>query len=274
MKKFLAMLMAVLMVLGLAACGEADGGEADSNLTPYEVVKQASEKLDNADGVAYDMDMTMTMVTQEAGETNSFDMNMTGDIKMEKVAENDYKLAYNVTTDMSQLLGEGNTITMHMYYADGYMYYDMGDMGVKYKVAMDMTEAMETINSASFSDIEEGMVKEQSIKRDGTGQVVSLILDGTKMSDMVAAMSEEFAAFGDDAAMTIGDIPYTVYIGEGNITNIEMLMTFDMDIEGVQMNMAMDMNMGVTQVGGVTVELPEDLADYPEMSLDGNDLAA
>lgn len=272
MKKFLAMLMAVLMVLGLAACGE----QADDNLTPYQLVKQASDRLNNADGVAYDMGMTMTMTTQKAEETNSFSMDMTGDIKMQKMAENDYKLAYNVTTDMSQLIGEDSAITMHMYYADGYMYYDMGDMGLKYKVAMDMTEAMEAVNSPDFSDIEEGMVKEQSVKADGTGKVVSLILDGNKMSDMVKSMSEEFAAVGDESAMAIGDIPYTVYIdGEGNITNIEMLMTFDMDItDGVQMNMAMDMEMGVTQVGGVTVELPEDAADYEELSLNVDDMAA
>lgn len=262
MKKIFALIMSMLLVFGLAACGE------QADLTPYEVSKQASEKLDNADGVAYSMEMTMKMSDPTDAE-NTIEMAINGDIKMQKMGENDYNLAYTMSTDMSAIEPTVSTIDMNMYYTDGYMYYDMSDLGVQYKVAMDMQEALATINSSSFDQIEESMVKEQSIKADGTGQVVSMILDGTKMTDMVKSMSEEFAAMGEDDSMTIGDIPYTVYLdGEGNITNIEMTMDFGMSVEGMAMNMSMDMDMKVEQVGGVTVELPEDLADYEELVLD------
>lgn len=270
MKKFLALMMTLLMVLGLAACG--DGGNTDA--TPYEIVQQASEKLNNADGVAYSMEMGMKMSDPESDE-NSIDMAMTGDIKMQKVSENDYKLAYHMVTNVSAIDEAMGKVEMDMYYAAGYMYYDMSQLGITYKIAMDMTEAMEYMNSANFDEIEADMVKEQSIKADGTGQVVNMILDGTKMTDMVKSMSEEFAALGEDDAMTIGDIPYTVYLDEnGDITNIEMVMEFSMEAEGMMMNMSMDTKMAVEQIGGVTVELPENLADYQELSLDGEDLDA
>lgn len=271
MKKILAIMMSLLMICGLAACGEqSDSGE----LTPYEIVEQASQKLADVDGVAYGLEMTMTMSDPDDAE-NSFEMAMNGDIEMEKVAENNYKLAYHVATDMSAFAVEDTTINMDMYYTDGYMYYDMSGMGIQYKVPMDMTEAMEAVNSPDFSDIEEGMVKEQTIKADGTGQIVNMILDGTKMTDMVKAMSEEFAAMGEDDALSIGDIPYTVYLdSEGNITNIDMVMNFAMDVEGMTMNMSMDTKMTVEQVGGVTVALPDGLEDFTEISLDMDDQAA
>lgn len=263
MKKILALMMSLLLVFGLAACG----GE-QSDLTPYEVVKQASEKLDNADGVAYGMEMTMKMSDPTDAE-NTIEMAINGDIKMQKIGENNYNLAYTMSTDMSAIDPSAGTIDMDVYYTDGYMYYDMSDLGVQYKVAMDMQEALETINSSSFDQIEESMVKEQAIKRDGTGQVVSMILDGTKMTDMVKSMSEEFAAMGEDDSMSISDIPYTVYLdGEGNVTNIEMVMDFGMTVEGMAMNMNMDTKMNVEQIGGVTVELPDNLADYEELMLD------
>lgn len=271
MKKILALMMSLLMICGLAACGEQ---QTDSEQTPYEIVKAASEKLNNADGVAYGLEMGLKMSDPESDE-NSIDMAMTGDIEMEMVAENNYKLAYHMVTDMSMMDEAAGKVEMDMYYADGYMYYDMSQLGITYKIAMDMTEAMEYVNSASFDDIEEGMVKEQSIKADGTGQIVKMTLDGTKMTDMVKSMSEEFATMGEDDAMTIGDIPYTVCLDEdGNITDIDMVVDFAMDVEGMTMNMSMDTKMTVKQVGGVTVELPENLADYQELSLDVEDMAA
>lgn len=262
MKKILALMMSLLMICGLAACGEQ---QTDTDLTPYEVVEIASDKLNEADGVAYGMDMTMTVASSESEEMYSMDMS--GDIAMQKIGENDYKLAYHVDTDMSALMGEDTTMAIDMYYADGYMYYTMSDMGLKYKVAMDMTDAMEAVNSPDFSDIEEGMVKEQAIKSDGTGQIVALTLDGSKMTDMVKELSSEFATMSDDNPMNIADIPYTVYLdGEGNITDIETVMTFDIGSGDEAMSITMDMKMSVEQVGNVTVELPDDLDSFMDLT--------
>lgn len=268
MKKLLALMLSLLMVCGLAACGEEQ-----SKLTPYEIVKQASEKLDNADGVAYDMIMAMKMSDSTDAE-NSLQMNFSGDVKMQKIAENDYNIGYNMTTDLSAIDAAAGSIDMSMFYTDGYMYYDMSDLGVKYKIAMDMQDAMETVNSSSFSEIEQDMVKEQSIAADGDGQVVSLLLDGTKMTDMVMSMADEITGvLGDGNNITLGDIPYTVYLDDaGNITNVEMNMSMSITADGVTMDMTIDLTMNVVEVGGVVVDLPADLADYPEMSLSATDL--
>lgn len=263
MKKFMALLMSMLLVLGLAACG----GETQSDVTPYDVVKQASEKLNNADGVAYSMTMGMSM-SDPSDEENSIAMDINGDIKMQKIAENDYYIDYHMVTDMSDITDEDGSIAMDAYYADGYMYYDMSDLGIQYKVAMDMQEAMDTINSSSLTDLERDMVKEQSIAADGDGQIVTLLLDGSKMTDLVQSMSGELVALGEDDKMVIQDMPYTVYLDcDGNITSIETDMSFSMAAEGMEMNMAMDIYMTVEQIGGVVVDLPADLAEYEELDL-------
>lgn len=105
---------------------------------------------------------------------------------------------------------------------------------------------------------------------EGDGKVVTMTLDGTKMTDMVTNMTGNLtASLGEGGEISIGDIPYTVHIdADGNITSIEMDMTFDMTIQGSAMNMSMNLVMDVTSIGGVTVELPADLADYPELTED------
>lgn len=263
MKKIMALLLSLSLVLGLAACGE----ETQSEVTPYDVVKQASEKLNSADGVAYKMAMDMTM-SDPTDQENSIAMDISGDIKMQKIAENNYNIAYAMITDMSDVTDEDGSIAMNAYYTDGYMYYDMSDFDIQYKIPMDMQEAMDTINSSSLTDLEKDMVKEQSIAADGTGQIVTMLLDGSKMTDLVQSMTGELVALDEDDKMVIQDMPYVVYLdADGNITSVEMEMEFSMVAEGMEMNMAMDMQMSVEQIGGVVVDLPEDLSEYEELDM-------
>lgn len=272
LKKLLALGMAIMLLAALTACGGGDqpstqGG--DGELTPYQLVEQASNKLNDADGAAYDMTMDMTIAVPDmSAEQGTITMKLTGDVKQQKVDENNYKLAYNMSTDMSAL-GAG-VIDMEMYYADGYIYYNIPAAATKYKMAMTMEEAMQEANTSALDGIEEEMVKESSVADEGDGKVVTMTLDGTKMTDLVMDMAGDLtASLGDGGEMNIGDIPYTVHIdADGNMTSIEMDMTFDMTVQGTAMNMSMNMVMDVTAVGGVTVELPADLADYPEATED------
>lgn len=266
LKKLLALGMAIMMVFALAACGGDDGGSASSNSEAYQLVKAASDKLDAAGGVAYDMTMDMT-IADPSDADNTFTMSMSGDAKQQKVGDNDYKLAYNMTTDMSAL-GAG-VIDVEMYYTDGYMYYNIPAAAQQYKTAMDMQEAMEQMNSSALDGIEEEMVIESSVAAEGDGQVVTMTLDGTKMTDMVMDVAGDItASLGDDGNITIGNIPYTVHLdADGNMTSISMIMDMTMTTQGMEMNMSIDMTMDVTATEGVTVDLPADLADYPEMAL-------
>ena len=134
LKKLLALGMAIMLLAALTACGGGDqpsnqGG--DGELTPYQLVEQASEKLDAADGAAYNMNMDMTMTIPDLPEDQgTMTMTMTGDVKQQKVDDNNYTMAFNMTTDMSAM-GAG-TIDMEMYYADGYMYYNIPAAATKY----------------------------------------------------------------------------------------------------------------------------------------------
>ena len=129
---------------------------------------------------------------------------------------------------------------------------------------------MEQANTSALDGIEEEMVKESSVAEEDGGKVVTMTLDGTKMTDMVMDMAGDItASLGEGGEMTIGDIPYTVHIdADGNVKSIEMDMNFDMTVQGTAMSMGMKLVMDVTAVGGVTVELPADLADYPEVTED------
>lgn len=269
LKKLLAMGMAIMLVIALAGCGgdNKGGNVTDENgMTPYQLLEQASQKMDEADGVAYTMTMDMNMTVP--GMDDAIAMNMSGDVKQQKVGENNFNLAYNMNTDMSAL-GAG-VVDMEMYYTDGYMYYNVPAANQKYKVPMAMEEAIKQANSGALDGIQEDMIKTSAVADEGEGKVITMTLDGTKMTDMVMDMAGDVAAsLGEGGNITIGDIEYVAHLdNEGNMTSLTMPMEMTISAQGQEMKMTMNMTMDVTAVGGVTVDLPADLADYPETTLE------
>ena len=275
-KKIFAIGLAIMLVFAMAGCGNDDQG----GQTPYQMVNAAEDKLNAADSVAYNMDVEMTItVPGEENAEESISMKMTGDARQEKVGENLYNLAYNMTTDMSSM-GLGS-VDMEMYYTDGYMYYNTPAYEQKYKVPMDMETALKEANSSALEDITEDMILESSATAEGDGQVVNMLLDGTKMTDVVTDMMGDMSGFvsGTEAPnITIANVPYVVHLdADGNLTSLNTVVEMTLNIEGQEMKMGMNLTMDVTAVGNVPVDLPDDLADYPEMDdmleLDGADAA-
>ncbi len=260
MKKFMAVLAAMMMVFALAACGDdkepaKQGGDTNDGPSAFELYNQAEEKMAALTDVEYKMDVAMKM----AAEGQNMDMTMGGTMKQVKVDENNFNLQFNMNMDMSAM-GAG-TMDMNMYYTNGYLYYDMGQMG-QMKVAMDMAAAEEQMNANGMAELDESWVKESSVD----GQNVHMVLDGTKMTGMVDEYAGSMAATLQGGEITMGDVTVDLVLdAEGLPTTYKMVMPMTVNTQGIEMTMDMDMTMDVIATEGVTIEFPEGMDSWMEV---------
>ncbi len=259
MKKFMAVLAAMMMVFALAACGgdkqPAQQGNTNDGPSAFELYTQAEEKMAELTDVEYNMDIAMKMAAQ--GE--NMDMNMGGTLKQVKVGENDFNLQFNMNMDMSAM-GAG-TMDMNMYYTNGYLYYDMGQMG-QMKVAMDMATAEEQMNVNGMAELDESWVKESSVD----GQNVHMVLDGTKMTGLVDDYAGSMAASLQGGEIAMGDVTVDLVLdAEGLPTSYKMVMPMTVTTQGVEVTMDMDMTLDVIATEGVTIDFPEGMDSWMEV---------
>ena len=226
MKKIMAVLCAMLMICALAACGDDSNKGGGNNQqaegpSAYELYTQASEKMNNLDTAEYNLNI---------------DMNM----------------------DMSAM-GAG-AMDVNMYYTNGYLYYDMGELG-QMKAAMDIATAEETMNTEGMADIEESWIKESSVN----GNTIHLVVDGTKMSEYAGMAAGSMQGLPEDA-MNIGDVTIDLTTdAEGMPTTYKMVMPITVTAEGQTMTMDMDMTMDIVATEGVTIEFPEGMDAWQEV---------
>ena len=231
MKKIMAVLCAMLMICALAACGDDKGGDTkQSDVTDgpsaFELYTQASEKMNNLDTAEYNLNIGMKM--DVAGQ--AVDMTMGGNMKQVKTgeADTDFDLAFNMNMDMSAM-GAG-AMDVNMYYTNGYLYYDMGEMG-QMKVAMDMAAAEEQMNVEGMAELEESWVKDSSVN----GNTIHLVVDGTQMTEYADMASGSMAGLSEDA-MTIGDVTIDLTTdADGMPTTYKMLLPITVNAEGQTM---------------------------------------
>jgi hypothetical protein len=160
--------------------------------------------------------------------------------------------------DMSAM-GAG-AMDVNMYYTNGYLYYDMGEMG-QMKVAMDMAAAEEQMNVEGMAELEESWVKDSSVN----GNTIHLVVDGTQMTEYADMASSSMAGLSEDA-MTIGDVTIDLTTdADGMPTTYKMLLPITVNAEGQTMTMDMDMTMDLVATEGVTIDFPEGMDTWQEV---------
>lgn len=250
-KKVLFCLMACMMIL-LSACGGGGGGADDA----YSMFMEASEKL--ADAEAYSLDMDIVM---EATEEQPATISMAGNFKqiMKSEEELEFSMDMAMKLEMEELaqLGIGDdAIPMKAWYRDG-MYY-MDTMGMQYKGAMSVEEAVKQANTGNFS-VPEDAVKEQSVD----GNVLHFTLDGSKMKDSISSM---VGSTGQQAVEMDGlsDMEFVVTLDDDK--NIEAyFITFSAQSNGITVNCVVDLSN--IEIGDVTIDFPAELDSFEEMDM-------
>ncbi len=255
MKKFMSVLLTAILVLCLAGCG---GEKKDVKTILNDAMQKAQESADM--DLTIDMDMDMTA----AGESMAMEMQM--DVKVQDNNKETMKMEMPMSLNMP---GQGVSMDMNLYYADGYYYMDM--MGMKIKTPMDLAEIQKSLEgSTGMVNIGiEGMKELEMEEKDGT-YIINFVGDTEKMADyMDSVMTTMESMYGiEDSDVKLEEMKGTITVNkEGYITEQNVEMTMTMVVEGEETECSLVMNAVYNNPGeAVTVELP-DLSEYEEMQL-------
>lgn len=243
--RVLAVLMALALVLGLAACG----GGGDKAQTPQEVYAAALAKMNELGGMDASMDMTMNM----SDGTDSMDITMEADIRIQDMNKD------TMVLDMSMDMGVmGMTMTVQAYYADGYYLMDM--MGQKMKYAMSLDEATEQASMVQEMNVE-ALGEIEMTEADGV-KTLSYSVDAAKMEDGAGEYLSvlENMGLGDlaESGMTYETISGTMVVNQdGYIQSNSMSMSGSIEESGQKMDFTLDISITYNNPGqDVQIELP------------------
>lgn len=262
MKKFISVLLSVMLVFAMVGCGGGEEKVKDEPKDPKVLLEDATAKMQDIESMDFSMLMDMNM--EMAGE--AIDMQMEMDVQVQDQGKETMKLAMPMTMKMPS---QGVTMEMNMYYTEGYYYMDM--LGMKMKTPMDVAEMMEGMEEGtSAADIGTEGMKDLEMEEKEDGYVISFVGDTEKMLDYTesAMASMQSMAGMEGAEMTLDEIKGTITIDkDGYISEQVVDMAMTMTVEGEAVATTMTMTLTYNSIGeDVVVELP-DLSEYQEASL-------
>lgn len=205
MKKKIALLLAVLLVLslGLSACGKAadnsSNGSSNNNIKPPEppeppvtaesLIKGFAAKTGAGTGVTYSIDLAMKMSVSVMGQNQS--MNANGTLKTESREEIAHVYG-TMTTDAGEGREESSTDTWTVKDGDKFISYTNVD-GTWYKQELDTKGSLDSLKSLiAVKDISKLQLTE-----DGSEYHIDGTIDIGAMIDMIKEVMGSMEDMGD-----------------------------------------------------------------------------
>ena len=239
MKK-LTLVLSVLLVCALLLTSCAQQKDA---YDLYIEMTEAMQDVKSADASA-DIDMKMIISGEE------FDIGIKMDMQQVVRSETDIELKADMTIDLGSigaLIGM-KEISMHMYFVDGFMYYDM--LGQKIKMDIDIEEAVEMLNAADFSassfKFEKDAISSSEVKTVGGDKEISFVLKGEVLNEMLdnflAPLMQNMGM--GDIAINFGDVSYNALIGKDSLPKEEhMIFAVEIEVMGESATAEYDMTI-------------------------------
>ena len=225
-------------------------------ITAYELFTNASESLAEAASILMHSEVDMTMVLDGL----TMDITMTSEIAQVIRSATDIDMRMESTATAM-----GMTMPSVIYFRNGMYYIDM--MGMQSRVPMPLEEVLEQTGLIEFP--EDAIISQAVMAGDLTTEV-TFTLSGYAMESFVESLAGGMFEMLDlgDLSMSIGDIEITAILdSDGFLSSMLMNMTISMMMEGVSASTSMNMRTEVLQVGGVTVDFPDYLDDFPDFDM-------
>jgi hypothetical protein len=285
-------MLAFVMVFAACGAGGGEGGdktkESAEAAKAYALFDSASRALSASEG--YSMDMTMSTITDTDGEKS--ETNATVQTIVSDPAGN-IGVKTTQTADI-----QGQAMDSIVYIKDGNMYTD--SLGQKFKMPIgDISQFIEqqtnlldfpedALIDGSVTDVDGGKEIKLTIKGDAISDYISQAAGGLTSGIMDAAGADEDVKLDEGqpesdadanetvsgagledvfSGMEFGDLRITARIdADGNFIEYTTEMSFGIDVEGYKTSM--DQNTSVTniKIGKVTIDYPDDLDSYPDIS--------
>jgi len=252
LKKILAAILTLsLCLIALTACGSQDA---------FDLYRNMNNAMSDLSSVQANVDARVSMEI----DSEQIDVRMLMEIEQVMHDETNIELAMVMTTDM----GAFGSMTMNMYYRDGYLYQDMMDiMGMRIRSPLPMDEMLEDMAMGGAALLfERGDIRELSIREVDANRELSFILDGDALSDALSdVMGDMMESMGISGMnMTFGDVDYTVLIGADYLPIEEHLVfTVEISFMGETINASYDMRITYVAFNTLTeINFPADLDEY------------
>ncbi len=252
--------------LALLPCLAGCQNTANTELTPFELYRQAYQKLQTQDGIEYTVDAYLDMngTALEAALDNSLDavsLMFNGDVK--QVRNDD--ASYDMSADMDIKVPFTDIgASMQIYQTDGYLYLNLPDFAIAYKMPLDTAAENTPMSTWGANQITEDMLTDSSVNN--AGDTIHLTLDGSKLNEQVAVYT---AATGDvpPVSITVEDIPITVKLDDsGSITSYTTQVDMQVSQGDTSLDIILDANVDITATDNITIAFPTDLDSYTELN--------
>ncbi len=217
------------------------------------IYRAASQKADSLDDFDADFDAVMTMTID--GES----LKMLMDMDMQMKGAKSGNMIF--LCDMA-VAAEGESVTMTMFYKDGYMYMAMDDL--KMAMPMDMDEMIEETMSLTSklqvaSDEMYGMTN-LKMYHNGDAKTVTYDMDAAELNkavnEVMALMGNDYSGLGYE--YQVNRASGTIHINKNGYVDEESVsMDMSMDVMGIPINMTVDMDIVFNNPGQpVYITLP------------------
>lgn len=256
MKKTLVLVLMLISTLILTSC---NSGETRQSM--YELYTKANESMQNADSLLFDMDADIEM--EYAGE--KVNMTMTGSAAEVLLSETDIQMKLDMNMDVME-----QSVSMKTYYKDGMYYMDLSGEKVKMPLPLDKALEQQANLNPELMNFPDSAIKNESVKDVTNGKELSFTLDSSALQNLLEQQMgnlEGFEALLDQSGdLKFGDVEIkTVINKEDNFESIYMAFPMEMSIEGEKVKMNYAISMDIVQLGGVTIDFPDDLDEYLEI---------
>lgn len=268
MKKILSILLVLCMLFScimLASCEDKDDDEEQK--TPAQEVAAAVKKNEKLEDAEYTLNMTMSMEIPGYG---TYTIPVTVDMLVENAGAENERAYAEVEMDMG-LMG---SMSMKMYTADGWAYYDMEDYQYKMKLE-DLTddEDYSKIAGSVVKEIPESVFGETQFtaNEDGTKSItLNLTQEQCEQvfGDLLENMSE-MAYAEEGASMSISNVVVKITLDKGYVSNYDVAFDMGVTMEGETITANCEASVEYKNLGkDVTITPMEGYESYEEMTLE------
>jgi len=241
---------------------EEAGVELPEDLTPFGIYTFAMEKvtaqLAEADSFLLDSRVFFNMLFDE----EFFEMQM--DMQISQVnSDPDVEMKIDMETSFM-----GMEMPIAIYFRDGVAYMDM--MGMQTQMPMSIDELLEEfdISMDSFEAVDFGLhdIISQEMHAIHEGKELTFVISAATVNNAMeeAAQMLQLLEFdGSEMDIQFNNVVLVAIIDEDyNIKSTEMMTSFVLTSEGEVIIIDMSIMSAFVQIGGVTIDFPDNLADF------------
>lgn len=191
-KKLFCLLAAMVMMFGLAACGDKDGGASDSGKSDFDAFMEVQKNMQDIKDAEFKMNMDMDMNMSGSETVNT---TMTATCKEILKDKNDIQMEMKYKMSIPALETDMDGIA---YIKDGVVYMDLMGQKVKVDGSNEMASMMQTVDTNEMLNITNEMVSDLQVKTEGSDTIYSFKMDPAKAIDY---FKSNVKSYGDLSAL-------------------------------------------------------------------------